>query len=137
METRIDQILREQKSRELYSDFATSFVAHPISGKIKRLTNEQAIIQGVQNRIKTMFGERLYNPNIGSTIYSALFEPNDSFLVESVENTIRNSLQNDERVNIQGVSVNITDVELDINIVVLIANNTQPITINVIVKRIR
>jgi phage baseplate assembly protein W len=137
METRIDKILDEQKNQELYSDFVTSFVAHPISGKIKRVTNEQAVIQGVRNRIKTMFSERLYQPQNGSLIYNSLFEPNDSFLQESIDKTIRNSLQNDERVKILRVDTIVDDVDLNINITVLIANNTQPITINVIVRRTR
>lgn len=137
METRINKILEEQKNRELYSDFVTSFIAHPITGKIKRITNEKAVIQGIKNRIKTIFGERLYQPQIGSLIYNSLFEPNDNFLQESIDKSIRNSLQNDDRIKIIRINTDINDVEIDINITILLSNNADPITFNVIITRTR
>ena len=137
METRISKIIRDQKEQELYSDIHISFAAHPLSGKIKKVTNEESIVQGVKNRIRTIFGERLYTPEYGSYLESALFEPNDNFLKETIKDKIKNSLQNDERITIVTIDTEIQDLTINIKMKVLIKNNPNPISFNILIRRVR
>ena len=68
--------------------------------------NENAIKQSVRNLILTMFGERPFQPNIGSKVRALLFEPWDPFSVDSMKSEIYNVISRLEpRVVCTGVSV--------------------------------
>ena len=100
MITRTDKLTEELKKVETYSDFMVNFTAHPISGNLLKVKNEDAVKMAVKNRVMTGFSERLYNPFIGSNVKRKLFEPNDSFLKEDIKKSVENSLQNDSRINL-------------------------------------
>lgn len=137
MRTRVTELQREQDYVERYSDFDRSFERDPGTGRLKKITNAEAIKQGVENRIRTLFFERFYNPNFGCLVYNSLFEPNDQFAIESVDRTIRNSLQNDARCSIINIDVQSDDETLSISIAVLILIDNTTITIPIIIKKIR
>lgn len=63
------------KHIERYKDIDLDFIVHPHTNDIVTRTNEQAISGSIINIIKTMKGERVFQPNFGSTIYNSLFEP--------------------------------------------------------------
>jgi predicted component of type VI protein secretion system len=77
---------------------------------------------------------------IGSDVYSMLFEnqyPEDISLLELfIKNTIEN---NEPRANLLGVEVKIQPNEnsLEISIYYNLINNPEPITLTVLLKRVR
>ncbi len=135
--TRADKLIEEQKNREVYSDFSNSFVSHPITGKLLKVTNENAVKQAFKNRILSNFGEKLYEPFFGSNVMKALFEPNDAFMRETINNAVKNSAQNDPRITIIETQVNRTDeYSISITVVFLINNIVDPVSINIILQRV-
>jgi len=80
--TRAESFTANKKQTEYFSDFLNSFAKTPVGDKLARVTNEQSVNQSLRNIIKTINGERLFNPDFGSQVLSSLFEPNDFFQLE-------------------------------------------------------
>lgn len=140
MTTRADRYTQLQKVPDLFADFLTDLTPHPITKDVSRLKNEQAIRQSVKNLVLTNYGERLFQPTIGSNVYRSLFDPNDQFLANSLETSVRQTITaNEPRVNVLDVRVLRTkdDNYISINIVFFIINSMQPQSIDVILRRVR
>lgn len=140
MTTRADRYTQLQKVPDLFADFLTDLTPHPITKDVSRLKNEQAIRQSVKNLVLTNYGERPFQPTIGSNVYRSLFEPNDDFLADSLETSIRQTIvSNEPRVDPLNIRVLSTrdDNYISINIVFFIINSMQPQSIDVILRRVR
>ena len=89
--------------------------------------------------IFTNLNERFFQPSIGSNIKYALFEMNDSINEDTIEFLVTNTIENNEkRVNLIGVNATIiSDHELGIKIIYTLINNPEPVTLNLVLKRIR
>lgn len=138
--TRADALTGTTKQKELFSDFVTGFDITPFGNQLGRVTNEQAVNQSLRNLIKTSLGERLFQPMIGSDIYSMMFENNVSENVSLIELFVKNTVENNEpRVNLLGVEIKLPPDEntLEITIYYTLINNPEPITLTVILKRVR
>jgi phage baseplate assembly protein W len=79
-----------------YSDFTTSFVVHPVSNDLGRVTDFEAVRRSIKNLILTDKYERLLDPNIGSNIKRCLFEPMDGATTVMLQNYIRDTIKNYE-----------------------------------------
>ena len=125
---------------EIFSDFFTNFNTHPIKNDLYREVNEEAIKSSIRNLLLTNRGERIYNPSLGSDIRTILFE-NFSTATESVlSDLVRNTITNFEpRATVLQVHVNseIDDHSIFITIVFSIINREEPITLELILNRIR
>lgn len=125
---------------ELFSDFLNDLDLHPIKKDIVRYLNEDAIKQSIKNIILTRRNERLYNSAFGSQVYDLLFEPFSETTQASVQSIIETAIRNNEpRANLELVKV---EGELDTNtllitIVFSIINKEEPITLELILNRIR
>lgn len=124
----------------IYSDFYNDFDPHPVSGDLLRLTNENAVKRSIRNLLTTGKGERPYRPDIGSGLNRLLFEPispvTEQLLVESIEETINH---HEPRASLKYINV---DANPDSNsyiatIVFSLVNIIEPITLSVILQRIR
>ena len=92
-----------------FKDLAISFDDNPNTNDFATVTNENAIKQSVRNLILTTFGERPFQPNLGSRVKGLLFEPFDVFLAEDLKA---------ENVDVQlSEDENSIDVALEYNIV--------------------
>jgi phage baseplate assembly protein W len=137
---RSDFYVQSNKQTEIFSDFLDDFAAHPLTGDIARVRNEQAIKQSVRNLVLTTYGERFFQPQIGSNVNSALFEFNDSITASDLDYHIRQTLENNEsRVNVQQVNVKmLTDnYSIAVSIIFTIINTTNLQTIDIFLKRVR
>jgi phage baseplate assembly protein W len=140
MLSRADTITQLDKKQELFSDFLDNFDKHPISHGLIKITNEQSIKQSLRNLILTNLGERLFQPNIGSNIHRALFEPNDIVTAENISFYIKNTIQyNEPRVNVLNIEVlpDVSRYSFNVNIIFSVINSTTPVTLNLILKRVR
>jgi phage baseplate assembly protein W len=139
MVSRADKFTQTQK-QEYFSDFLNNFDNHPVNTTLARVINENSVKQSIRNLILTNFGERLYQPTIGSDITKALFEPNDVVTAENITFFIKNTIkQNEPRAILLEVNVypNPDRNLFDVNLVFSLINNNIPITLNVILKRVR
>lgn len=140
MTTRAERFTQLQKIPDLFSDFMMDLTPHPITKDLIRLRNEQAIKQSVRNLVLTNYGERLFQPNIGSSVNRSLFEPNDFILEDDIESSVRRTIEfNEPRVQLLNVEVltERDDNNISINIVFAIINSTQTQSLEVILRRVR
>jgi len=87
------------RSAQIYKDLNLNFTLHPVKKDVSTVSDISAIKRSVRNLINlNLHGkyEKPFHPEIGASIRDALFEPNDSFSINVIENRIRNTLQNYE-----------------------------------------
>ncbi len=107
------------KPTSRYSDFTRNFALHPVSSDLARITDFEAVRSSIRNLILTDKYERLLDPNIGSNIRRALFDPMDGATAKVIQDYIRETISNYEpRATLQDVIV-IPDYD----------NNTYTVTI--------
>lgn len=153
MVTRSDNYTQTQKVPYLYSDFMTDLDPHPITEDLVRARNEAAVRISLQNLLRTNYGERLFNPDIGSNIYNSLFEPNDSIIEADLKSSILETIKNNEsrvvvldlsietgrqRSLISGVLIS-QDNENSVAVIItfMLINSLQPQTVTVTLNRVR
>lgn len=140
MSTRADRYTQLQKIPDLFSDFLNDLTPHPITKDISRARNDQAVKQSIKNLVLTNYGERLFQPTIGSRVNYSLFEPNDIFMQNDLENSITQVIsQNEPRAIVNSVDAIPTnqDDSVSINIVFSLINNPQPQNLEIILRRVR
>ena len=86
-----------------------SFKFNPLSGDLIALKNENAIARAVRNIVLTTPGEKLFDPDFGSSVGEILFENVDDITAVSIRDEIRSSLTNYEP------RVELIDVKVDPN----------------------
>lgn len=102
-----------------FKDISLSFARHPVTNDILTIRNEDAIKKSVTNLVKTVVGERFFNPLIGTSINESLFELNTSGIAALLEDEIRNVLNNFEtRIVVKDINVggDADSYEISINI---------------------
>jgi len=140
MSTRADRYTQLQKIPDLFSDFLNDLTPHPITKDVSRYRNEQSIKQAVKNLVLTNYNERPFQPNIGSSVYRSLFEPNDAFLEEDIIDSVTRTIESNEpRVSLVNVEVLPSPDEntILINILFFIINNTEPQSLDLVLRRVR
>jgi len=139
--TRADTLTGTKKYRETFSDFLNNFDKTPYGNDMGRVIDNKAVEQSLRNLIKTNIGERLFQPNIGSNIYALLFEHNIIENLDAVEMFIQNTIRNNEpRVFLQKVMIQSdqnNENAVNITLIYNLINNPEPITLNILLKRVR
>lgn len=133
-------ITETSRDIEIYSDFTDDMFFHPVKGDIIRKTNEDAVSQSVRNLLKTNYYDRPFNPKMGSNLRAALFELNTEFSEIAIKAAITEMITNFEpRADLLSVYVNSDPDNYTYNatITFAIVNKEQPVTINVLLERIR
>jgi len=128
------------RTQRAYKDIDLNFSAHPITGDIAKKVGDDAIIQSMRNLLQTSKYERLMQPDIYSNLRNQLFEPIDNITSSAIGNSIRNVIDKYEpRVNL--VEVNVTpDYDYqgyNVSLTFFIVNQTNPITVELFLERIR
>ena len=96
-----------QRVSKSFKDLSMSFKFNPLSGDLITLKNENAIARAVRNIVLTTPGEKLFDPDFGSSVSEILFENVDDITAVSIQDEIRNCLNNYEpRVDLVNVDVN-------------------------------
>jgi phage baseplate assembly protein W len=140
MSTRADRFTQIQKIPDLFSDFMTDLTPHPITKDLVRLQNDKSIAQSLRNLVLTNYGERLFQPTIGSNVNRSLFEPADAFLEDEIESSIAKTIAaNEPRVEILNVKATVSNDQssVAVNIVFSIINSMQPQSLDLILRRVR
>jgi len=124
----------------LYSDFHKDLRISPISKDIALLKDEDAVKQSIKNLILTDPGERLMQPYIGGGIRALLFEnitPGTLKVIESrCADTIKIYEPRAEIIDITASS-QYDDNKVNVNIRFYIKNVDKPISLDLILERIR
>jgi len=131
-----------RKQDVLYSDLRKDLFLNPVNSDVSRYTDEDSIKESIKNLLLTDVGERLFNPTLGSNIRRMLFEnilyPETEYILKDL---IRTTIENFEpRCNI--ISINVSNLFNDqnsatITIMFSVINIQTPITLNVVLNRVR
>ena len=123
-----------------FVDLDLNFTIHPIRKDVNIHKNEYAIINSVKNLVSTNHYDRPFRPEIGSSIRNLLFENIDTIIAAQLERAVQETINNFEpRVQINQV-IAIPDPENNrykLTLDFFVINNTNPITINFFLERIR
>jgi len=125
---------------KVFSDIDLTFTKKPAGGDIALSYDSQAVIRSVRNLIQTNHYERLFNPDLGSSVSSLLFENMSPLTAATLEREIQNVIDNYEpRASVSSI-VATPDYDhnaYNVTITFFIQNLTSPTTITVILQRNR
>lgn len=124
----------------IYSDFYSNFDSEPVKKDLISYENEDSVKRSIRNILLTDKGERFFNPTFGSDIRKMLFENFSPSTEQVVADLIKTSIGNHEpRANVIDVTVNGNPDQhsMYINIVFSVINKAEPVTLELILNRIR
>ena len=127
-------------NKHLYSDLDLTFRKNPATGDVVMKYDDQAVIRSIRNLLSTNIYERLFQPDIGSTLNQLLFEPVTPLTATLIQNEIIRTLTNYEpraRINTLVVSALPDQNYFSVALTVFIGNLTTPTAINLILQRTR
>ena len=124
-----------------YLDIDLSFKRNPITNDIMMKKNVNAINQSLRNLLLTNKYERQFTPSFGGNIYNSLFEPQDEFTKNDLEDKISNTIRNFEN-RVEVISVNVSYPELyhnsvSIQVVYLLIATDEEVTSTFTIERVR
>tara|TARA_B110000503_G_scaffold30015_1_gene48450 strand:- start:660 stop:1079 length:420 start_codon:yes stop_codon:yes gene_type:complete len=126
--------------RIVYSDFYTDLNKHPLRNTLLRKTNVDAVKQSIRNLLLTNKGERLFQPNLGGNINAMLFENITPQTFITMQDHIKDILAAHEpRAEVIEVYIAETSDEHEVQVTIVfgIVNVQEPITLEVILERVR
>ena len=130
-----------QTSKPLvYSDFYSNFDLELVKKDLLSYKNEDSVKRSIRNILLTDKGERFFNPTFGSDIRKMLFENFSPSTEQVVADLIKTAIGNHEpRANVIEVNVsgNPDQNSMYINIVFSVINKAEPVTLELILNRIR
>ena len=122
------------------TDLTSNFTVHPIKGDLVLLNDTDAVKRSIRNLVLTDPYERFFNPTIGSGVKASLFEN----ISRDTENIIRiritETIENFEpRANLINVAVKALPDQNAYNVTIIFSvnNNTQPVQLGFILRRVR
>jgi len=102
-----------------FRDISLSFARIPVTNDILALRNEDAIKKAVINLVKTQIGERFFNPLLGTSTNSLLFELNTIEVSSVLEEQITTLLDNFEpRIRVRSIVVSPIDDTNELNVII-------------------
>ena len=124
----------------VYSDFYSNFDTSTTKNDLLSYTNEDSVKRSIRNILLTDRGERFFNPSFGSDIRKMLFENFSPSTEQVVADLVKTAIGNHEpRANVIDVNVsgNPDQQSMYINIVFSVINKAEPVTLELILNRIR
>tara|TARA_B110000285_G_scaffold30388_1_gene31097 strand:+ start:2519 stop:2920 length:402 start_codon:yes stop_codon:yes gene_type:complete len=126
--------------RVVYSDFFTDLDKHPIRSTVLRKTNVDAVKQSLRNLMLTDKGERLFQPNLGGNIRAMLFENITAQTFLTMQEHIKDVIAAHEpRADVIDVYIAQTsqEHEVQVTIVFRVVNVQEPVTLELLLERVR
>lgn len=127
-------------NKHIYSDLDLTFRKLPSTGDVSMKYDEQAVIKSIRNLLSTNLYERLFQPNVGSSLNKLLFEPVSPLTASLIEDEIARMINNYEpRATISQLFVQASpdSNQFNVSLFVLIGNIIIPSQINLILTRSR
>ena len=94
----------EKNLSRQFRDFSIGMKANPNTEDFSIVKNENAIKQAMKNLLLTQFGERPFQPNLGSGLRDVLFEPLDYGTAALIKKSIREVISTYEpRIRVQNI----------------------------------
>jgi len=129
-----------QKTTKAFVDLDLSFKVNPFTKDIYLKTDEEAVKTALKHLIQTRNFERPFHPEIGTQVYSLLFENFTEDTIQIVKKTISDTiLRFEPRVSLLGVNIkdNSDSNEVIIDVIFKIINTELPVTVTTAISRVR
>jgi phage baseplate assembly protein W len=124
----------------VYKDLSLSMGMNPVTNDVLTVTDAEAVKRSVKTLLMTLAGEVPFFLRFGAGFYQLLFEPLDAITLTLLDAEIRNVIAAFEpRVRI--VTLQLTPNEdansVQVDLTLQILNLTEPVTLTVILSRVR
>ena len=123
-----------------YRDLDLDMLEHPMTKDIDGRRDVDAINGSIIRIIRTQRGERVFQSDFGSTIYSSLFEPMSIETRVVLENAIEQAIRRFEtRCQLQGVEVEADPDRNGYSVTIFYTpiNDGSPVTLDFFLNRLR
>jgi len=133
-------ITQSLKIARLYKDIDMAFTKNALSGDINKKLDVNAVKQSIRNLLLTRPYERPFHPELGSRLYSKLFEQMRPGLEMSLSRMVEQQILNFEpRVDILGIEVapDYDDNSYEVTIRFLIKGINEPQDLSLSLTRLR
>ena len=123
-----------------YTDLDLNFRSHPFTKDVLLKKGDNSIKQSVKSLVLTRKGEKPFHPEIGSHIYTHLFDNMTVDTVVNIKTTIEDVINTYEpRVILSSVDVvaNPDQNLYDVTIIFRLINEPDPITVEFFIERLR
>lgn len=138
--TKIQKNTQQKLKDVVFSDFFSNLNLQPVKNDLLKHENEESVKRSIKNILLTNRGERVYNPLFGSDLNKMLFEnftpANDQIVADLIKNAVNNF---EPRANIIEILVT-SDIDLNslyVTIIFSVINKSEPITLDLVLNRIR
>jgi phage baseplate assembly protein W len=128
------------KKIPIYRDLHKDMTKSPVNDDLAVKIDEEAVKESIKNLILTDKGERLMQPLLGGSIRAMLFDNNSPATLKLIQEQVRETIEQYEpRATLIDVQVTsqIDDNVVRITIFFYINNVEQPISVSVLLERIR
>ena len=124
----------------VYSDLRFDLAVNPATDDLLLATNEVAIEQSIKNLLNTNRYERVFRPDVGSSIRSLLFENSGPQTAYNLRELIYETIINYEpRCNLMDVIVEDDSDRNQYNVYITFSaiNAEEPVVLDLILSRVR
>jgi|APSaa5957512576_1039674.scaffolds.fasta_scaffold168176_2 phage baseplate assembly protein W len=124
----------------VWLDVDSDFTRHPYTNDVGKFINEEAVKQSFFNLLSTKYGERPFQPWIGSGVHEILFENMDESTALLLQYKIEDVINNHEpRMILHEVSAipNYNANAYEITVGFSVVNQPEPLEITLQLERIR
>jgi|TARA_B110000879_G_C11177569_1_gene516802 phage baseplate assembly protein W len=124
----------------VYSDLRFDLAVNPATDDLLLVTNEAAIEQSIKNLLNTNRYERVFRPDVGSSIRSLLFENSGPQTAYNLRELIYETIINYEpRCNLMDVIVEDDSDRNQYNVYITFSaiNAEEPVVLDLILSRVR
>lgn len=130
-----------RSTKDTYKDININFLAHPETGQLSVLKNENAIKQQIKNLVLTNRYETLFRPDVYGGIYDAQFDSFDPITVQKIKTAIKDVIENYSSNRAELISLTLEN-DLDHNgiavqITFVPMTSNTPVTVDIFLSRIR
>jgi phage baseplate assembly protein W len=101
------------------------------AGNKFRMTDESLVIRDLLNALSIRQGEKAGMPSYGTTIWSHLYEPNDSQTRSAIETELRRVIGEDPRIELNTVSIWPQENGILFEVEIMINQFNQPMNVRV------
>jgi phage baseplate assembly protein W len=121
---------------EFFKDLPLDFTPHPVSGDVRPIVNDVAVKRAISNLVNTKRGSKPFRPEYGTRIQDYLFENQDVFTINEIQNHLKEVIEKFEpRVSVRNINVEFIDLGFKIQIDLIIANVNQLVQVPLTISR--